>query len=335
MEFGKFVLPSTFSYVGRNGLALRYLLKQQAPPKKILEAGSGCIEPLVFSQILPPDSEIYAVDSNNEIIKILDRLIHNEEIELGSLATLVCNINNDNTKRSNTDLTDLELIDIGLNELELAGVNSSLLYSNGFLKKPLTGAKIYPINKNIFDFANGNRGEFDLAFAGFLFLNLEKMLERGDLIKYAKVMLDSLRPSGVLGVTTTPVSLYGPYGNPTIFLEAGAEIKDVILDNLVSLEISNSKRLVGGYLIKFVNGSEKSKEDDLDDIRLKVYNHLTIPNLRISESTENASTLFERDDGRILLAAKSISYQRLKVWSVDKEEILPYIPGKRTLLGLL
>ena len=121
------------------------------------------------------DSEIYAVEGNKEIYNTLCRLVGGEEVQIKDLANIVCNKNSEGSPILNTDLTDLNLLDIGRRELSEAYLNPDAFVNFSSFKRPdRCFTHIYPIHADICDYALAHKGEFDFVYMGVVLLNIAK-----------------------------------------------------------------------------------------------------------------------------------------------------------------
>lgn len=258
MKIATFKNQSTFSHVGRHAAELRYLLSSlDYAPQKILEVGSGCLEPIYFAQLLPLESTLYALDIDSEISGVLEKLIVGRKIKLTDLAELVCNKNDDGTSRINTDLTDPSLLAKGLEELKMAGLNPSDFFQNGYYQKPSGGATIISVNDEVSSYCSRHQEEFDLVYAGAVILNLAKVFSKEKLVKTVKDILGSLKGGKVLGVGTNPAGLFAEKNDVSTLEESGASVTELLVDNLVKVKMGETYKLFGGHYLSAARAEDE------------------------------------------------------------------------------
>ncbi|MBT4651406.1 hypothetical protein HOC13_02680 [Candidatus Woesearchaeota archaeon] len=251
MEIKVFNNASTFSHIGRHASELRLLLGSLPEvPKKILEVGAGCLEPIYFAQLLPEESTIYAVDINPQIYSVLKSLVGGERVNLEELVQVICNQNNDGSPMINTDLIDPQELAKGLEELKFAGIDPNQFMEDGYFRKPKGGASIIPINAEMGNYSQNHVGEFDFVYAGSVLLNIVKDATHNNTVGLIWDLLNSLKPNGVLGEGTNPAGLYGVNSTPIMIEEAGGIITDLLTDHLNKVQIGDNSRLFGGHCVR-------------------------------------------------------------------------------------
>ncbi len=135
LEFAQYTDPSTFTHMGRNARQLKRAIAEYAArnnnslPGSFFDAGSGCITPVTTSHMLgKSSSQLYTVDASEEIHGLLSKLVRGEPVKLADYTEVICNMRG-GTPRPNSDFTNPEYVQIGLREMELAGLDPTAFYN--------------------------------------------------------------------------------------------------------------------------------------------------------------------------------------------------------------
>ncbi len=329
--------PSTFSYVGRHADEFRFLLgSMDYTPEAVLDAGCGCLEPIVLAHMLPPESTLYAVDADTEIITALEKLVSGKELCLEELAGIVRNLNDDGTPMKNTDLIDQARLEKGLREIESAGLNPHDFVSNGYFRKPEGGARIIPVNQEMSSFCREHAAEFDFAYAGALLTNMAKVLDKPELIRTVKYFVDSVKKERVIATGTSPAGIYGERGEPAVLEAAGAVATDLFITNLV---IKDRKHLLGGYVVRTVKTQHsisspiKKKEIDERIERDELLSKVTV-NYTEHAHASIGEFLSIRHEAFLAIAALK-KEQACCVWEASMRELERFVSGERCTISLI
>jgi len=334
-----FTSNSTFSHIGRWATAFDHLIRSlDRKPKKVLELGSGCIEPIHFSKLLPPDSTLVAVDRSSEIINYLERMISGEKILLATLANIVCNKENYHTPRLNTDLTDPELIELGLDQLKSAGLNSSDFYNKGLYGVAQNSAKIVPVNSDIEKYCADHQNEFDITTLNCVLVHLiRELIDTDKIVKAIKNITGTLKGNGVLFLGSSITELYGSAQTPKLVEDSGGIITDIILDNIVKVEIDNKDQILGGVLIRVVRSDQHFSPIDITEMETKInaepfFKNLPIQNHKIDQN--KIGQYLSNNSHNLVLAAIRKNNHYI-IWETPTASVENIIPSKREQLNLL
>lgn len=338
MDLGNFSGMSTFTHMGRNASGFRFLVKTcPSLPQRVLDVGSGPLEPVYFAHLLPPSAQLYAVDVNPEAVSVLEQLVQGVGVPLAGLAETLCNKNPDGLPRPNTDLTDPDLIAIGLRELEQANLASDLFYQSGFYFSPRGGAAITPVPAELSSYCREHPAQFDLAYAGQVLLNIAKVIpDTEELQRIVGYLFGSLKPGGVLGIGTTPADLCDKYSSLKLVELAGGTVTDLYLDNLVRVPFGPQYKVFGGYQLRAVQEAQGSPVDagHLDSVvRLDPLLRQLSVDQKVIPSAQ-LYPLLETTPDQVILAAIRLS-SGYKIYSVNGKELEPLIPLQRHSFSLL
>ena len=312
MNIAVYKNASTFSHVGRHASELRFLLNSlDTKPKKVLELGSGCLEPIYFAQLLEEDATLYSVDLNPDLVSILNDLVNNKKIDLSGLSELICNKNEDGSCRVNTDLTNPVLLQTGRNELQLAGLDPEIFFEKELYKMPSGGATIHPICAELSEYCEKNRDTFDFVYAGVVLLNVAKAFssdQRQEFVNLVKPVVDSIKPKGTLGVSTNPAGYLGDLGVPGVLEDAGATITDFFADHLVKVKIGENYRLFGGHCIRAKKTTDEDSQSyvNQDEVKRRIANDPVLNQLQITYRQTKGNTIgseISNLENKVLLAA--------------------------------
>ncbi|MBT7903618.1 hypothetical protein HN587_07180 [Candidatus Woesearchaeota archaeon] len=342
-ELAQFKNASTFSHIGRNAAGIQFLIQSlNKAPNHTLEVGSGCIEPVYVSHLLPEQSDLYSVDVNGQIISALAHLSSGERVNLASLEKLVCNKQADGTPRPNSDLTDPKIIEIGLRELEFAGLDPSRFFQNNEYLLPPGGARIIPVCSDLETYAKQTPQLFDLVYAGVVLLNIAKTVDsRDQLVELVASLISAVKEGGVLGIGTTPAALYGEKSTPGLLESAGGTITDIYIDSLVRAKIGSGYKVFGGHMIRTVPcdqpGLSRVDETEIDErlSRSPVFQGVGIIKEVYSNDVLNGYLETQSKSRTHMLLATMRTVRGYVVWSAKKDSFVEQIPLQRTQIGII
>jgi hypothetical protein len=337
MKLDTFKKASTFSWIGRHALELRYLLAtMRTPPENVLDAGSGCFEPVYLAQMLPGQSDVYAVEANGDIAGVLNKIIRSGSIELVGLDTLLCNKDDSGAPIPNNDLTNAVLLATGLRELESAGFNYEEFYKNKKFSRPLGGAGIHILNEDVIEYAQKHQREFDFIYEGALFVNLLKGKNYEEAFLMTKKFVGMLEEGAVLGSGSVPSAIYGPTSLPVILNKTEAMISDIIVDNLVMV----NGALRGGYCIRAVRTHKDTRSESLvqeEVIEEGISKDTLLGNADIRKSKMGRDEFFNnlKAESEYLLLAALKRNGEYFMFEAPRKQLSEIIPAVRKQLSLI
>lgn len=341
IKFDQFKNASTFSWVGRHASELRLLVNSlEETPRQVLDVGCGPFEPFYLAWMLPETTIVHAVDVNKEIYPVLNYLNRGGQISLSDLALTCSNKDSSGTPILNTDLTDSELICLGLSELQSAGIDPRLFVTKGnyhSAKRPQSDqrplppiAAIAPAYAEMQEYARQHLNQFGFIYAGVVLLNMGKTKETPELVRIVRSLADSLGEKGILGIGTTPAALYGEKGDPTLLYAAGLTTTDILVDNLVQI----GGALRGGYCVRAVENPASSTKIDEGDLERAIAQDSLLSKIECLKqelSAEQLCSYLSKENDALVLAAlkRGGNYALYEAKRMDLAEVVP--PQRKTL----
>jgi len=340
MEIAVFKNASTFSHPGRHASELKFLLSSlEEKPKKVLEVGSGCIEPIYFAQLLGSEATINAVDLNIKVYNTLTDLVSGKKVKLADLAEFVCNKSNDGKPRRNSDLLNEDRLKINAEELRLAGLNPNDFIRDGYYRMPKEGAKIIPINAELGEYTTQHQNEFDFVYAGVVLLNIGKVVNREGLVDTTKKLVGALKEGKVLGVGTNPAGMYGEKGTPGVLEDSGMATTDLIVDNLVLAKVGGKDRLFGGHCLRAVSVENQNSYSPIakKTIEQRISEDEILSQAGITHREFNSSNLkgyfSEQGDNLLMVALRRDGGYDL--WETPINKLKEVVPKVRYTFGII
>jgi threonine dehydrogenase-like Zn-dependent dehydrogenase len=235
--------PSTFSYIGRNAAALRFLLGKKESPE-VLIIGPGPLEPFLAAACAPK-GRIVLVDRSPEVARLIKKIAE-EGATFDEIAAQCQNISDDGTPRRNSDLLDPQLRARGIRELVMAGFDQAgFVDETRYLGGRINSDRFELHITSIEGFDTSKK--FDVLFAGTVLSNIRKVMDEGQFSTLLQKLREMLTPNGVLGVVETPAAVSGAKQLISNILAAGFEMNGLVVDNLVNA----SGAIRGGIYLQF------------------------------------------------------------------------------------